>query len=157
MVQTSLAAFLAPSEKTFGAMGKKRVSGTRADSHSPRQEASQSKRERDFATERESERERERERQTGANTPQRAFQKYENKPYAKIFSGNSFAKLRKETLRKIRSRRIIYRKLRIGRIIPEKITSNTSQGIIFVIILCQRVFMLGCYPLFQVFRDRQPA
>ena len=45
-------------------------------------------RERERTRARDRYRERERERETGANPPQRAFPKNENKPYTKMFSGS---------------------------------------------------------------------
>ena len=125
------------------------MSGTRAhtDSHSHRHEASETDRERESEREREreregeseneseSDRERKRARETDANPPQRGIPIYETNLTQKYFQGVILQNYENE-LYKIEYRRIIYGKLHIWHVIPEKITQNNSQGLILVIISC---------------------
>ena len=91
-------------------------------------------------SENESERERERDRRkTEANPPEQAFQKYENKPYAKIFTGSYFAKLRNKFYKNKFSENYLQKITHSARNSGNNITQNNSQGIIIVIISCQSV------------------
>ena len=94
-------------------------------------------REREWGREREREREsdRERERETDANPPQRGIPIYETNLTQEYFQGVILQHYENE-LYKIEFRRIIYGKLHIRHVIPEKIARNNSQGLILVFFSC---------------------
>ena len=126
-----------PSEKAgaIGAMGKRKVSGTRAhtDSHSHRHEASETERERERERgrerERESDRERKRKRERerdGREPPTAGHSNIWNKPYAEIFSGSDLAKLWKRTLQNKISENYLWKITHSARN-SRKITQNNSR------------------------------
>ena len=112
--------FLSENAGVIGAMGKKKVSGTRAHSHSQRHEAREREREREGARERDREIERYRERETRANPPQRAFQEKRKTNLTQDIFRELFSNIMKTNITKINSRSITYGKLRILHVIPEK-------------------------------------
>ena len=120
--------FFSENAGAIGAMDKtKRVAREPAPTVTGTKQARARERGRERERERERDRERDR-RKTEANPREQAFQKYENKPYAKIFSGSYFAKLRKQIVRNTFSENYL-RKITHWHVSPEKITQNNFQRI----------------------------